>query len=46
MADKKNQGATLKKVLLRLRRYWAALIASIVLATVSVVVYLYIPILV
>ncbi len=46
MADKKNQGATLKKVLLRLRRYWAALIASIVLATVSVVVSLYIPILV
>ena len=46
MADKKNQGATLKKVLLRLRRYWAALIASMILATVSVAMSLYIPILV
>ena len=46
MADKKNQGNILKKVLLRLRRYWAALIASIVLATVSVAMSLYIPILV
>ena len=46
MADKKSQGATLKKVLLRLRPYWAALIASMVLATISVLVSLYIPILV
>ena len=46
MADKKTQGATLKKVLLRLRSYWAALIASMVLATISVLVSLYIPILV
>lgn len=46
MADKKNQGIILKKVLLRLRRYWAALIVSIVLATVSVAMLLYIPILV
>ena len=46
MADKKIQGVTLKKVLLRLRRYWAALIVSMVLATISVLVSLYIPILV
>ena len=46
MAEKKNQGTVLKKVLLRLRPYWAALIASLVLATVSVLVSLYIPILV
>lgn len=46
MADQKTQGATLKKVLLRLKPYWAALIVSMVLATVSVLVSLYIPILV
>ena len=46
MADKKIQGVTLKKVLLSLRRYWAALIVSMVLATISVLVSLYIPILV
>ena len=46
MAEKKIQGTVLKKVLLRLRRYWTALIASMVLATISVVVSLYIPILV
>ena len=46
MSDKKTQSATLKKVLLRLRPYWAALIASMLLATVSVLVSLYIPILV
>lgn len=45
MADK-MRGNILKKVLLRLRPYWAALIASIVLATVSVAMSLYIPILV
>ena len=42
----KTQGTTLKKVLLRLRPYWVVLIASMVLATVSVLVSLYIPILV
>ena len=46
MADQKTQGTTLKKVLLRLKPYWAALIVSMVLATVSVLVSLYIPILV
>ena len=46
MADQKSQGVILKKVLLRLRPYWAALIASIVLAMVSVAMSLYIPILV
>ena len=46
MADKKNQGRVLKKVLLHLRPYWVALIASVVLATVSVAMSLYIPILV
>ena len=45
MADKK-QNSVLKKVLLRVRRYWAGLIASLILATVSVVMSLYIPILV
>ncbi len=42
MADR----STLKKVLLRIRRYWAALILSLVLATVFVVMSLYIPILI
>lgn len=46
MADQKSQSKTLKKVLLRLRPYWLALIASIVLSTISVLVSLYIPILV
>ncbi len=41
-----NQLATLKKVLLRIHRYWPTLIAAIVLATVNVVMTLYIPILV
>ena len=42
----KQQIVIMKKVLLRLRRYWAALIASLVLATVTVAASLYIPILV
>jgi len=46
MADKSNQRSTLKKVLHRVRRYWAALILSLILATVFVVMSLYIPILV
>ena len=41
-----NQIAVMKKVLRRLRRYWPSLIASLVLATVYVVMTLYIPILV
>ena len=41
-----NQLAVLKKVLKRLRRYWAGLILSLVLAVVSVLMSLYIPILV
>ena len=41
-----EQTAVLKKVLSRLRRYWLGLILSLVLATVYVVMSLYIPILV
>ena len=41
-----NQTLVLKKVLRRIRRYWVSLIASLVLATVNVVMTLYIPILV
>ena len=41
-----NQITVMKKVLRRLRRYWPSLIASLVLATVHVVMTLYIPILV
>ena len=46
MAKQDNQGAVLKKVLQRVRRHWAGLICSLILATVSVVMSLYIPILV
>ena len=46
MSEQKTQGATLKKVLLRLRPYWITLIISMILATISVLVSLYIPILV
>ena len=45
MADKKQNGV-LKKVLYRVRPYWAGLVASILMATVFVVMSLYIPILV
>ena len=41
-----NQIIVLKKVLHRIRRYWASLIASLMLATIYVVMTLYIPILV
>ena len=41
-----QQLGTLKKVLRRVRRYWPALIASLALATVYVIMSLYIPILV
>ena len=47
MADSKmNQTAVLKKVLLRVRKYWPGLIGSILLAAVYVAMSLYIPILV
>ena len=42
----KNQITALKKVLLRVRKYWPALICSLVLATVHVVMTLYVPVLV
>ena len=41
-----NQLTVLKKVLRRIRRYWPGLIASLLLATLYVVMTLYIPILV
>ena len=41
-----NQTMVLKKVLHRIRRYWVSLIAALLLATVNVVMTLYIPILV
>ena len=41
-----NQTTVLRKVLRRIRRYWVSLIASLLLATVNVVMSLYIPILV
>ena len=41
-----NQMDVLKKVLRRIRRYWPGLIASLLLATLYVVMTLYIPILV
>ncbi|MBQ7345175.1 MAG: ABC transporter ATP-binding protein [Oscillospiraceae bacterium] len=42
----KKKDDTLKKVLFRLRRYWAALIMSLILATLNVAISLYIPVLV
>ncbi|MBR2888690.1 MAG: ABC transporter ATP-binding protein [Oscillospiraceae bacterium] len=41
-----NQGTVLKKVLVRVRKYWPVLILSLILATVTVVMNLYVPILV
>ena len=46
MADQKIQGNVIKKVLGRIKRYWLALAASLILATVYVAMSLYIPILV
>ncbi len=46
MAKKENQSAVLKKVLVRVKKYSAGLVASLVLAAVYVVMSLYIPILV
>ena len=45
MADTKNRSATLRKILLRVRRYWPAMILSLVMASVYVAMTLYIPIL-
>ncbi len=44
MAKKQSYGATLSKVLRRVRRYWPALAASLILAAVYVVMTLYIPV--
>ena len=46
MADKLNKASVLKKVLLRVRRYWAGLVVSVLLAGVYVAMSLYIRILV
>ena len=46
MAEKNNQGAVFKKVLLHIRPYWLWLAGSAMLATMYVVMSLYIPILV
>ena len=46
MSDKKNQRAVLKKVLLRIRPYRFGVIFALLLATVNVIMSLYIPILV
>ena len=46
MANQKNQSSVMKKVVLRIKPYWPALIASLLLATVYVAMTLYIPILV
>lgn len=46
MSNPKDQTVILRKVLLRLRRYWVSMIASLLMATVSVAMSLYIPILV
>ena len=45
MAENKNRSETLRKILLRVRRYWPAMILSLVMATVYVAMTLYIPIL-
>ena len=46
MAEQNRRGATLRKILLHVRRYWPAMILSLVMATVYVAMTLYIPILV
>lgn len=45
MADNKSRGTVLRKILLRVRRYWPAMILSLAMATVYVAMSLYIPIL-
>lgn len=46
MADEKNQKVVMKKVLLRVRPYWALITISLLLAALYVAMTLYIPILV
>jgi len=46
MGEKRSQIAVMKKVLTRIRRYWPGLILSLILATLYVIMTLYIPILV
>lgn len=41
-----NRNSVLKKILLRIRRYWPVMILSVLMATIYVVMTLYIPILV
>lgn len=46
MTDKSAQKAVLKKVLLRIRPYWIRVLTALILATVYVIMTLYIPVLV
>lgn len=46
MTDKSAQKAVLKKVLLRIRPYWISVLSALILATVYVIMTLYIPVLV
>ena len=46
MAEKQMKDHVLRKVLLRIRPYWAAMLASLLLALIHVAMMLYIPILV
>ena len=46
MTERSDKSSVLKKLLLRVRRYWPAMILSLLMATVYVVMTLYIPILV
>lgn len=46
MTDKSAQKAVLKKVLLRIRPYWISVLTALILATVYVIMTLYIPVLV
>lgn len=46
MTDKSAQKAVLKKVLLRIRPYWISVFTALILATVYVIMTLYIPVLV
>lgn len=46
MTEKRTQLAVMKKVLKRIRRYWPGLVLSLILATLYVIMTLYIPILV
>jgi len=46
VTDKSAQKAVLKKVLLRIRPYWISVLTALILATVYVIMTLYIPVLV